>query len=178
MKAIGTNTAQSTSAMAMIGPVTSLIACSVASRGLNPASILRSTFSTTTMASSTTMPMARTRPNNDRALIENPHIHMPANVPTIDVGTARSGMIDARQVCRNRMTTSTTSAMASRSVCTTALIESADEYRGVVDDAVIHPFREILLQLLHRGAHAIGDLNGVRAGRLEDWDRDGLLIIE
>ena len=33
-------------------------------------------------------------------------------------------MIDARQVCRNRITTSTTRAIASSSVETTALIES------------------------------------------------------
>ena len=37
-----------------------------------PASMLRSTFSTTTMASSTTMPMASTRPNSDSALMEKP----------------------------------------------------------------------------------------------------------
>jgi len=42
----------------------------VASRGDNPASMLRSTFSTTTMASSTTMPMASTMPNSDSALME------------------------------------------------------------------------------------------------------------
>ena len=33
-------------------------------------------------------------------------------------------MMDARQVCRNRITTSTTSITASNSVVTTALIES------------------------------------------------------
>ncbi|MNY26109.1 hypothetical protein D3C86_1599370 [compost metagenome] len=40
----------------------------------------------------------------------------------MDTGTASSGMMDARQVCRNRITTSTTRAMASSSVCTTASI--------------------------------------------------------
>jgi hypothetical protein len=45
-------------------------------------------------------------------------------VPTIDTGTATSGMIEARQVCRNRITTRTTSAVASSSVRTTALIEA------------------------------------------------------
>ena len=73
MKAVGTNTAHSTSAVAMIGPVTSLIAWRVASRGVKPSSMLRSTFSTTTMASSTTMPMASTRPNSVRVLIEKPN---------------------------------------------------------------------------------------------------------
>src|SRR6266481_4544053 len=61
----GTNTAQSTSATAIIGPVTSSIAFRVASRGENPRSIQRSTFSTTTIASSTTMPIASTRPNSE-----------------------------------------------------------------------------------------------------------------
>src|SRR2546427_126261 len=45
-------------------------------------------------------------------------------VPTNDTGTASSGMIEARHVCRNTMTTSTTSATASSSVCTTASIEA------------------------------------------------------
>jgi hypothetical protein len=57
-------------------------------------------------------------------LIENPSRCSAANVPTIDTGTASNGITDARQVCRNRMTTSTTSSTASNRVCTTALIES------------------------------------------------------
>ena len=92
--------------------------------------MLRSTFSTTTMASSTTMPMASTRPNSDSALIENPNGSISANVPTIETGTASSGMIDARQVCRNRITTITTSRIASMSVSTTALIESRTKLVG------------------------------------------------
>ena len=130
MKAIGTNTAHSTSAMAMMGPVTSRMAFRVASRGDNPASILRSTFSTTTMASSTTMPMASTRPNSDRLFIEKPNSSIAPKVPTMEIGTASSGMIEARQVCRNRITTSTTSSTASRSVCTTALMESRTKLVG------------------------------------------------
>ena len=92
--------------------------------------MLRSTFSTTTMASSTTMPMASTRPNRLSALIEKPNTCITAKVPTIDTGTASSGMIEARQVCRNRITTSTTSAIASSSVCTTASIEARTNWVG------------------------------------------------
>ncbi|MNN16944.1 hypothetical protein D3C81_1301030 [compost metagenome] len=84
--------------------------------GVSPSSMLRSTFSTTTIASSTTIPMASTSPNSDSALIEKPNACISPKVPTIDTGTASSGMIDARQVCRNRITTSTTSAMASNRV--------------------------------------------------------------
>src|SRR5688572_26372166 len=124
MNAVGTKTAHSTSAMAMIGPVTSSIALRVASSGLRPSAMLRSTFSTTTMASSTTMPMASTRPKSERLLMENPSACITANVPMSDTGTAASGMIEARHVCRNSTTTTTTSAIASSNVTTTALIES------------------------------------------------------
>ena len=48
---------------------------------------------------------------------------MTAKVPMSDTGTAISGMIEARQVCRNTITTSTTSRIASSSVWTTAWIE-------------------------------------------------------
>ena len=41
----------------------------------------------------------------------------------IDTGTAASGMIDARQVFRNTMTTITTSATASSRVSMTALTD-------------------------------------------------------
>src|SRR3984957_13286170 len=73
MNAVGRNTAHSTSAVAMIGPVTSRIACFVASNGDKPSLILRSTFSTTTIASSTTMPMASTSPNNDNVFNPKPN---------------------------------------------------------------------------------------------------------
>ena len=86
--------------------------------------MLRSTFSTTTMASSTTIPMASTRPNRLKALIEKPSKCSTANVPTTDTGTASSGMMEARQVCRNRITTITTRAMASIKVWITDLMEA------------------------------------------------------
>ena len=90
----------------------------------------RSTFSTTTIASSTTMPMASTRPKSDSVLSEKPNLSMTANVPTSDTGTATSGMIDARHVCRNTITTITTSRIASNSVSTTASIDSRTKIVG------------------------------------------------
>jgi len=45
---------------------------------------------------------------------------MKKNVPISDTGMATMGMIAARQVCRNRMTTRTTSMMASPIVSSTA----------------------------------------------------------
>ena len=71
-KAEGTNTAQSVSAMEISAPPTSSIVRCAASVGVRPAAMLRSTFSTTTMASSTTMPTASTSPNSDRLFSDIP----------------------------------------------------------------------------------------------------------
>ena len=70
------------------------------------------------------MPIARTRPKSESVLSEKPNISITANVPTSDTGTATSGMIDARHVCRKTITTSATKTMASNSVSITALIDS------------------------------------------------------
>src|ERR1041385_1152344 len=85
--AVGTNTAHNTNATAMTGPLTSFIAFFVASTGARPSAMLRSTFSTTTMASSTTMPMASTRPKSDRLFNEKPNAFITANVPVSLIGT-------------------------------------------------------------------------------------------
>ena len=69
------------------------------------------------------MPMARTKPNRVSVLIEKPNSSRKAKVPMIDTGTAASGMIDARQVCRNTITTSTTRRMASSKVWITASMD-------------------------------------------------------
>ena len=69
--AIGTNTAHRTSTIAITGPVTSCIALIADSRAERCIScMIRSTFSSTTIASSTTMPIASTMPNSVNVLIE------------------------------------------------------------------------------------------------------------
>ena len=64
--------------------------------------MMRSTFSSTTMASSTTMPIASTRPNSVSRLIEKPSRYMPAKVPMIDTGMASTGMSVARTVLQEQ----------------------------------------------------------------------------
>ncbi len=123
-------TALNTRPTAITGPETCRIASSVASRGARPFSMWCSTASTTTMASSTTMPIASTRPNSVRLLSENPTTAMTANVPTTATGTATSGMSADRQFCRNTRTTAATRMMASRSVLNTSRIDSS--MNGVV----------------------------------------------
>ena len=72
MKAIGTKTDSRTSVIAMIGAVISAMARLLASAGESSgcSSITRSTFSTTTMASSTTMPIASTMASSETVLAE------------------------------------------------------------------------------------------------------------
>src|SRR5437762_4853253 len=98
INATGTNTAHNVRAIAMSAVETSVIVSCAASRGDKPLAMLRSTFSTTTMASSTTMPTASTSPNRDRLLIDPPSIVRIENVPISETGIATTGMIVARQL--------------------------------------------------------------------------------
>ena len=54
--------------------------------------MMRSTFSTTTMASSTRMPIASTMPNRVSMLIEKPGSQQLAQVPSSATGTTMVGM--------------------------------------------------------------------------------------
>ena len=64
--------------------------------------MLRSTFSHTTIASSTTMPMARIRPNSVSRLIEKPSASMPLKVPTSETTMAMAQISVVRRLCKNR----------------------------------------------------------------------------
>jgi hypothetical protein len=55
--------------------------------------MMRSTFSTTTMASSTTIPITSTMPNMVSTLIEKPSASSVAKVPSSAIGTTMVGMI-------------------------------------------------------------------------------------
>ena len=125
MKAMGTNTADSTSPMPTSAPVICSIDLRVASSGDKPSSrIKRSTFSTTTMASSTSRPMASTMANMVSMLMEKPSSASTPKVPSSTTGTAIVGMRVARKFCKNRYITKNTSTTASISVCTTPSIET------------------------------------------------------
>ncbi len=116
MNAVGTNTAASTSAMAMTAPPTSSMVLWAASPGDRPSAMLRSTFSTTTIASSTTMPIASTSPNRVRLFSEKPKAAIAAKVPISETGIAMTGIRAVRQLWRNTRTTMTTRPTASNRV--------------------------------------------------------------
>ena len=54
----------------------------------------------------------------------------------------------------------------------------ADVGRGVVVDVVLDPLGKSLAKLLHLGLHALGRVQGVGAGQLEDADADGRLAVD
>ena len=122
--AIGTKTAESTSAMPQRAPVICPIDLIVACRGDSPSSdMIRSTFSTTTMASSTSRPIARTIANMVSVLIEKPAAESTPKVPSSTTGTAMVGISVARKFCRKTNITTKTSRIASTRVWTTSSME-------------------------------------------------------
>ena len=123
-KAMGTKTAARTSAMPTSAPVIWVIDFRVAERGGSPSSLMtRSTFSTTTMASSTRRPMASTMPNMVSVLMPKPNAARTPMVPRSTTGTAMVGMSVARKFWRKRNITRNTSTIASRRVFTTSWME-------------------------------------------------------
>ncbi len=121
---VGTNTASRTSVVATTAPPTSYIVLLAASLGDRPSSFMsRIVFSVTMIESSTTMPMAKIKPNKLRLLIERPAASMTAKVPINDTGIATVGMRVARRSCRKMNTTNMTNATAIKSVVTTSLID-------------------------------------------------------
>src|ERR1700740_1774086 len=103
----GRNTEISTSVMPTIGANSASIALIAASCPDMPCSILGAAPSTTTMASSTTMPIASTIANSVERLMVKPSAAIAANAPMMVTGTVVAGTSMARQACRNsRMTAS------------------------------------------------------------------------
>jgi Cu/Ag efflux pump CusA len=122
---VGINTASNTSTTPTMGPVISPIASVTACRAVyRPVSNRRVEFSTTTMASSTTMATANISPNNVKVLIEKPNNDMIANVPISETGIVIQGMMTARQFCRKRKITSTTNSVVSKKVTITSSMDA------------------------------------------------------
>ncbi|MNX94132.1 hypothetical protein D3C86_1263530 [compost metagenome] len=97
---------------------------SAAFSGLSPSSMKREMFSSMTIASSTTKPVAMVRAIRVRLLTENPARYITPKVPISDSGTATDGMIVALARRRNRKVTMTTRAMAISNSCCTSLTEA------------------------------------------------------
>ena len=122
-KASGANTDASVSVIATTANPISLAPWIAACRRGMPSSMWRKMFSSMTMASSTTRPIASTIASSVSVLIVKPNTYISANAPTSDTGIVTIGMIVARRLRRKKKITSTTSRIASPMVVNTDLIE-------------------------------------------------------
>ena len=129
----GTKTEISTREVAITALVTSAIAmmvalCGSCTHSSVPATVCpsrwRCTFSITTIASSTTSPVASVIPNSVSELMEKSKSRMKAKVPISETGIVMAGMMVARQSCKNRKITRITMTMAAASVFSTSTMES------------------------------------------------------
>src|SRR5580698_2121321 len=76
------------------------------------------------IASSTTIPMASTKPNIVSVLIVNPSGKKKIKVPMIETGIARMGMSVERKLCKKTKTTIATSPSVINKVRTTSDIDT------------------------------------------------------
>ena len=122
-KASGANTDASVSVIAMTAKAISREPCIAAFLRGMPASMWRKMFSSTTIASSTTSPIASTIASSVSVLIVKPNRYISPNAPISDTGMVMIGMIVARRLRRKKKITSTTSTIASTMVVNTDAIE-------------------------------------------------------
>ena len=125
-------------------------------------------FSITTIASSTTMPVASTIPNSVSVLIEKPNSLTKAKVPMSETGIVIAGMSVLRQFWRNRNITRITSTIASQQREQHLLDRLAHDAHVVEGEPPLEAGREALLEPRHLLHHALVD--GERVGRGQQLD--------
>ena len=122
-KEIGMKTAASVAVVEITAKNTSFAPEAAAAKAPMPDLRLRTIFSTTTMASSTTIPVANTSARRLIVLTENPVSQIAASVPINATGIVTAGINVARGERRNRKITTTTMPVAMRMDLTTSLID-------------------------------------------------------
>ena len=163
--ATGTNTAISTSAVAMTAPSTSRIASDAAWRaGFRYSWMCRSMFSITTIASSTTMPVARMMPKSVSVLIEKPSSLTNANAPISETGMVMrrdERAAPALQEQEDHQDDEDDGLDQRLQHFADGLV---DDLRRVERDLVLQPGREALRQPLELGAHAASTSSALAVG--------------
>ena len=116
VNASGAYTATSVAVMVMMAKPISRAPLMLAENGSMPSSMWRKMFSSITMASSTTNPIANTSASKVKVLMVKPASAIKAKVPIKLTGIVMMGMMEARGVRRNTKITSATNATASTMV--------------------------------------------------------------
>ena len=149
------------------------MALNAASRGDRPCSMWCSTASTTTIASSTTSPIASTRPKSDSVLMEKPSSGKITNVPTSDTGTARTGISVAREALQEDEDDDDDEDERLEERLDDLADALGDREGGVQRDHVIEVVGEARLRLLHQRLRRAHGVDRVRARQLVDRDDGG-----
>ncbi len=124
IKAIGAYTAARVKVIEITGIAISRQPIIAARNGVSPSFMCLSTFSSTTIASSTTSPMARTIASNVIRFHEKPNNCIIMATPIKDKGMVTIGIITARKDPTNKVITINTIKAASTMVFITSLIDS------------------------------------------------------
>ena len=123
-KSTGIKTANNTKVVASTAPKRSSMVALAAARAPRPEAFLVAVVSMIVIASSTTSPVASTRPKRVSWLRVKPNTNTPKKEPTRATGIAIAGTRVAFQSCRKRNSTSTTRITASRRAEETPSIEA------------------------------------------------------
>ncbi len=141
--------------------------------------MLRSTFSTTTMASSTTMPMASTRPNMRQVVQRKAeHAHQEERADQRhrngdDGDDRRAPRLQEQHDDEHHQHDGLEDRV--RRPRRPGLL---DEFGRIVDDPIFQPGRKILRQLRHRFLDPLRRIDGVGPGQLEHAEADGGRLVE
>src|SRR5471032_3159878 len=177
MNSSGMNTAISDRLIDSTVKPTSRAPSRAASKRFMPASMWRVVFSSTTMASSTTKPVATVSAISDRLFRLKPSRYITPKVPSSDTTVATAGTKVARRLRRKALTTSTTRMMEMISVTSISCSDERIELvRSVATCSVTG--RQLGLQFAHLGAHAVDGFDDVGAGLRPQHDDDGRLAVE
>ena len=127
-------------------------------------------FSSTTIESSTTIPITSTSASSDSTLIENPITCITAKVPTREIGIEIEVMMVVAFERRKKRLTSTTSANVIASVFQTSSSVARTKMVLSVESASFMPSGRLSLDLGDFGVHPVRDFQLVRARLAHDAD--------
>ena len=173
MNATGMNTATSDSVVASTARPISRVASTAAWKGGNSfSSMNRQMFSSTTIASSMTMPTASVRASMVIELSVRPMYQIRPKVAMIDAGIATEAMMVDRQFPRNSQDHQRREERADHEVLLDALDRGLDELRLVAHDADVVARRQLRLHVLEPLLDVLHDLHRVGAGLPTDEQHD------
>jgi hypothetical protein len=138
----------------------------------------RLVFSSTTMASSTTKPVATVSAISDRLLSEKPSRYITPKVPSSDTTVATAGMMVARALRRNTLTTSTTSSDGDHQRDLDLVQRGADRVGAVGRHLQLTSLGSCACSVGQQRAHAVDGLDHVGARLARDQHDHGRLAVE